>query len=701
MQKIFLNKNLFYKYIILGLFIIVFIGLTIIPEIGVNDAKIVTNEFSAFDTTCVKVDIINVDGGKLKINKMPRDIYLSESLQNIKCIGRVVQLVEDSNSLTLFYGRNLKLNYLLNISIFLTLLAGLILKSKTNIVFIVMFQQFIFFVANFHLFTFYKYLIQVASILIFYYLLLLIFDDQLQDNVRKFGRFTDNIDTSYLNKLSINKKMSSPVEIVILSFYGSFIGLSKYLSKGNFDYFNDELIQIFTAAKMHYLNFSSINSTLKHHTPINSELFQLIFKVSDFNNFHLGIVVLETTFAIITTLLFYFVLKKLGNNTFINFIFSFVYITFLSTELLLNRVIAQLIYVILIFLIINYSEIRANYTLFSISFFAMLQIYNMESYVPALFLIFIYLIKNLFTNNREILKTIFYSLCSLLIIYFRFFLDGNLNNLYKSNYYFHLFNTINNFDLSNLFTSIGQSNDFSFKHIIFLFIIVRIILISKTQTESSSVLKFEKLFLYWFVGEFIHLILTGPRFTHYGLVLILPTVFLCYIYCDLLIEKKKITLTFIFVLLFSASFIGNFMQISLNILERRPTTLEKIVNTEDEQIIYAIINNNSITPTPMLTWIHPVDWNFAFTSLNKLPASKYWFWFFMKYYQTDKYTWENNWDEKEIVSDFYEDINKEKPNFALVDKYMVTYPTFFQHLLDKDYELIFDGEEYQLYEYKY
>ena len=52
-------------------------------------------------------------------------------------------------------------------------------------------------------------------------------------------------------------------------------------------------------------------------------------------------------------------------------------------------------------------------------------------------------------------------------------------------------------------------------------------------------------------------------------------------------------------------------------------------------------------------------------------------------------------------SDFYEDINKEKPNFALVDKYMVTYPTFFQHLLDKDYELIFDGEEYQLYEYKY
>ena len=120
MQKLFLNKNLFYKYIIFGLFIIVFIGLTMIPEIGVNDAKIATNEFSAFDTTCVKVDIINVGGGKLKINKMPRDIYLSESLQNIKCIGRVVQLVEDSNSLTLFYGRNLKLNYLLNISIFLT-----------------------------------------------------------------------------------------------------------------------------------------------------------------------------------------------------------------------------------------------------------------------------------------------------------------------------------------------------------------------------------------------------------------------------------------------------------------------------------------------------------------------------------------------------------------------------------------------------
>jgi hypothetical protein len=70
----------------------------------------------------------------------------------------------------------------------------------------------------------------------------------------------------------------------------------------------------------------------------------------------------------------------------------------------------------------------------------------------------------------------------------------------------------------------------------------------------------------------------------------------------------------------------------------------------------------------------------------------------MKYYQTDKYTWETNWDEEKIIQDFYLDVSKEKPKFAIIDKFMIKYPDFFEELLRSNYNIIFDGEEYQLYE---
>lgn len=701
-MKIILQNEILKKALALLFVVFIYFAITVPSQVTISEAKIIT---SNYDQTNISCAIVDTSGEKLIINKLPRDIYFLNNLDNLKCLGRVVQIFEEKNEVTIYYARNLRINNLFNFSLPIIFIGGFLVKKRINFFFFICLHQFLYFVFNFDIFTFYNFLLRIVTINLIYFSILLIFDKKFKEFMHKIiQELTSITNKKNIFKFSFHKNIPNLFSLSILFLYGFFIGIGKYKSKGEYDYFNDELIQVFTAAKMNYFDLSTISSTLNHHSPINAELFELIFIFSHFSKFNIGLILLETISAFLASALLLFLLNKISFNSVLSLIFSIVYLTFFSTELLLNRMIGQILYLLIFIFILNYSQSRNRITLFGIAFFSILQLYNMESYLPTMLLIFIYLITDIFTNKKEIKLTVLFSFLSIGIIYARFFINEEFKYLLESNYLFHLFNTNKYFDLRVLFGSIGQSQSFSFKHLIFYLLVIRIFFLLfefiKNKKEFTF-LNYEKLFIFIFLGELVHLLLTGPRSEHYGLVLVLPMLILSFIYIDHLFSSKYNFIAFLILLIFVLSFPKNFKHASNNFTNRSQTEIEQVVNTADEKFILSYLDvDYSLDPEPILVWIHPVDWNFAFTSLNSLPATKYWFWFFMKYYQTDKYTWETNWDEEKIIQDFYLDVSKEKPKFAIIDKFMIKYPDFFEELLRSNYNIIFDGEEYQLYERK-
>ena len=92
--------------------------------------------------------------------------------------------------------------------------------------------------------------------------------------------------------------------------------------------------------------------------------------------------------------------------------------------------------------------------------------------------------------------------------------------------------------------------------------------------------------------------------------------------------------------------------------------------------------------------------DFFHLDLNTLPSTKYWWWFYMKYFQEDKYKWESNWNEEKIAKDFQDDFLIEKPDWAIVDRNLPKYPKFFENVLLKYYEIEFEGSQFSLYKIK-
>ena len=259
---------------------------------------------------------------------------------------------------------------------------------------------------------------------------------------------------------------------------------------------------------------------------------------------------------------------------------------------------------------------------------------------------------------------------------FKFLFNGEFYQLFMSNYYFHLFNTIRGSSIEKLLQAIGFSKSFSLKHIIFVIIFTRIIFIIKNRKLSDNYL--ETLFSFWFLGELLHIILSGPRSMHYGLVLVAPTTFIVYFYLS---NAKNLKSSFI--LLTTLIFLyGNFT-VTINstissFYDNNQVKVEDILDKEDKVEINRLLNKKG-QPSPILTWVHPNDWNFVHLSTNTLPSTRYWYWFYMKYFPSEnKYNWEGNWNENEIIKQWKSDLETEQPQFAIVDKNLDKYPYFFE-----------------------
>ena len=120
LKKIIRTKNTsiskFYIYVIL----VFVISLSMFSYLDATEPTQLLNSpneisFNPYLTECFGNFTGYVEASYLVKIKQPRDIYLSESLNNFWCLGKVVDIYQDDNSVTYFYGRNLKVNLLLHI----------------------------------------------------------------------------------------------------------------------------------------------------------------------------------------------------------------------------------------------------------------------------------------------------------------------------------------------------------------------------------------------------------------------------------------------------------------------------------------------------------------------------------------------------------------------------------------------------------
>lgn len=701
--------NNFYFYI----FIIFVLIITLFNFLNNNQTSELTSiqpkvEFNPYIANCYGNFSGNLDSLNLNINKQPRDIYLSQEIENIRCLGQIVDVYFDEDSVTVFYARSPKINLILHFSLAFAITGLIFFKFNKLFYTFILFHQLIYFFLNKYLFSFKNVTMNLLLITIFFIgVQIVFFDLKNHELIKKINSYLMNIDNYIISNIK-SFRFKVPIFLLysVISAVSVLLGFIKFQSRSKFEYYNDELIQVFTAAKIHYFNFTSIESTLLNHTPINSQIFSSIFQFSNFKNFDFGLIILETIFATLTTLIIFLILNLYSNKRFVNFLFSIFYLIFISSNLLLNRIIAQFIYALLILFLISYVNKKNEAKLFAIAFLAMLQIYNLESYAVPLFAIFLYMVQNIFNKNiKLIFKTIVYSLLSIVLIYINFVINNEIGLLFKSNYIFHLLNTKRIFNVNTLVNSLGGSSQLSIAHIVFIIIFLRAIYFLVSSLYTKNVIKYKKyelLFIYWFAGELLHLFITGPRFAHYGLVLVLPSFFIIYIYAVDYYESKKFTSFIIVIALLFGYFIGSLQVFYSYIIDDTKVTAQEYLDTDDKKIITEILSNDlsGEEPTLVLTWINAYDWRFLHLNLNTLPSTKYWWWFYMKYFQEEKYKWEDNWDEETIVNDFYSDFENENPRWAVVDKNIPTFPDFFAELLSENYIVEFEGSQFNLYKNK-
>ena len=287
------------------------------------------------------------------------------------------------------------------------------------------------------------------------------------------------------------------------------------------------------------------------------------------------------------------------------------------------------------------------------------------------------------------------SLLTILYISIINILNGELDEFFDLNILFHLdsIGLTNKFEnisiiviLKNLF--IGGNNNLSF--FVSLFIVLFVFVNFLIKYRSASLDKNEKFIYVLLFGEILHLFLTGPRFTSYSQVLVLPIYILFFVGILRLFDKinqPKIFGYFVFFIIF---FLLQFGDVVLNRTSLIDGTFGRSIESHKLQ---------AEKPELILTWVDINSYENLFFKNNSLPATRLWWWHQMKFVDKFYDKTYKMFDDSLLEDIFIEDLYKEKPNLAIIDKSIINPPPYFSSYINENFQLLkIDGnlEFYQL-----
>ena len=161
--------NNFYFYIFL---IFIFI-LTLFNFLNNNHISEITSlqsevEFNPYIANCYGNFSGNLNSLNLNINKQPRDIYLSQEIGNIRCLGQIVDVYFDEDSVTVFYARSPKINLILHFGLAFAITGLIFFKFNKFFYSFILFHPLVYFFLNKYLFSFKNVTMNLLLITIFF-----------------------------------------------------------------------------------------------------------------------------------------------------------------------------------------------------------------------------------------------------------------------------------------------------------------------------------------------------------------------------------------------------------------------------------------------------------------------------------------------------------------------------------------------------
>ncbi len=704
------------KKLVNVIFILIFLG-SLVPSILFLSNKAINSEvleikndflsLDVFNTSCYsKQEVLNHLTQKfddLNFYYENRDIYLSKNIKNLFCLGNIVDFSIEDNNAIIYTATNPKVSIASSIAWFFLFISFSFAQLKNKITLIIpliiifYFSQNIINAKQFNLTDFFFICIAVFVLLMICFA---ITDRKTYFKITKYFKSMFNKVSFDENIFNIsNKNISNSLKyfnfllfslVLFFTYYKKFVYFShKFI-------FNDALIVIYTSAKMHYFNQTSFEAALNQHSPLISYIYKFSFYIFDFTNFESGYVFMIILISIFSGFFIYLICDHLLKNKIISFLITIFFVVFMLDGNGLNRDLGILIYLCIFLNILKFFESKKLINLIFINFLSVLQIYNLESFTLTILFLNLVIFYYMKDEINYFKITIPVTLFSILILYSSLFINSELSFMLDTNYLFHLQNINPSFPNASIFNALGYSpiNNINFKHAAFIGAIL--LLISNLSSKNLKDKRYIYVLYGWLFVEIISLFITGPRFWNYGINLVLPTLLIYVYFLKDIIKKdnsaylKPFFLSLIFL---TGFFITNISNLS----NYKNVTNVQYFSYEEKNQLLDIINENDNEINLVLTWIHPGDWEWVYNSKTILPSTKYWWWFFMKYYQTDMYVWEKNWDIERVEKDFFEDLEKEKPEYAIVNKGIVEPPKFFKEAIENSYRLVYQDSKFKLY----
>ena len=642
-----------------------FKAIFVIPLI-LQISLLLINFQSSFDLNNPNYSIKNLDTiticqmGKFDINKTEKNTFKSieskeisviPELENIFCLGKVVEVFEDDKETIINIGTNRQVfNYvtLFNLGLFLITLS--IFNDKdTKFLKIIIFLLFISTVLNLNWLEPKNFFNRISLILLF---LVPIFGLLEVLNIKTINLFEYKI-------------LTITCFVIVIGLYLEQVSYTLRMNRDTYVWLN-------TAIRMDQLNLFEYKSTWEHK---GSVIFWIYFIATKFikvyENIWLNLGLVFILFNSFCSYIVYKILRKqfidklfvslISFLVFINLTFSPRKTTFSMTETFYGNAFFDTRIIGSAFILLGiYFLLEKKY--YYSTFCLVIGVLALPSFLISSLILFLLILLYELKSNRQRIKLLSVGFVIVLFYILYLLLSTQLNDFYLINIKFNLL--LNNVGDYYPIEIIIRQNFVLFLNFAFILIFF--------NRLRNSYGRFYLITLTWSLTSLIHLIVTGPRWAHYETIIVIPFVFCggllfneIYKYVNKFkIENKKNYFRYFIVTiilgLYTVQYSSNMNYISFLNSENSSSNLINEFNDygtydrESSQLALILVNDS--------------EWDYLFNNYSFIPATRTWptLWHKRDEGWYALYSFDKLFDEKYFKNTFFDDLENEDPNYAIL-----------------------------------
>ena len=450
--------------------------------------------------------------------------------------------------------------------------------------------------------------------------------------------------------------------IIVYSFLK--FDVQSYFMKSN----TDIQLWMINAFRLSEFNSTTFNINWDHKGPLISNLYKYILTVNLFESIWHNL----TYFYFIFLLIMLILIKKnleeylLNKNIIaINASLFLIFLDFVNQDTAPYTTFDTRFLTVFLNILAIYFYQKSNFKISIFLFF--LNYLNLISNV-LVFIVFQFL--NLFFSiqKKHQITSNLLIYFSLILLHFTWLLfTDQFESFYLNNILLNLSLGANYFDL-NILKIFFDNLFFVFPSFIFVYYLIK--------NRNMIQFNFKGLVLLMLISESIHLVLTGPRFYHYN-VLIIPYIYIATLIFLVEIENKvkfQFSMVLIIVILLT-------VVINNNVLNNKLNSGRQFTHTFDSKNIYLNLNSLNIPTDTRINTLAKIakdekkqialvlantdEYDYIFNKLNLLPATRLW----NPIYHREAFLYNNLlFDSEDLIRILNDDLRIENPKVFLMSK---------------------------------